>query len=173
MESPPSSQPVVCRTKFTPARQVGIRVLADSNAACASAIFDPHKPPPERNGTPSRRARGAMTYSTRAGSGEPNVGAPDCIDSDDAKLPRSTGAPGLMSCVSVIPARASASVCATVPATVTGDIAPARIKGVTIVAWFARAYVFSAPSIVASKVIGELALIRLTTKVLGLPVVAS
>src|ERR1700733_15562370 len=52
-------------------------------------------------------------------------------------------------------------------------MAPARMKGVTIVAWFARAYVLSAPSIVASNVMGELALIRLTTKVLGLPVVAS
>src|SRR5579859_5209348 len=110
MDRPPSSQPAVCRTKFTPARQVGIRVLADSNAACASAILEAHKPPPERNGTPSRRASAAMVYSTRAGSGDPNVGAPDCIDNEDAKLPRTTGAPGLTSCASVIPASASASV---------------------------------------------------------------
>jgi hypothetical protein len=124
----------VCSTKLTPARQVGSNVLADSKAACASAIFEPHKPPPERNGTPRRRASAAMVYSTSAGSGVPKVGAPDCIDSDEAKLPSTTGAPGLTSCVSVMPASDSASVCATVPATVTGDIAPARMNGVTIVA---------------------------------------
>ena len=39
-----------------------------------------HSEPPERNGTPSRRASAAMTYRTSAGSGVPNVGAPDCID---------------------------------------------------------------------------------------------
>src|SRR5579862_5205670 len=148
-------------------------VFADSNAAWASGIFEAHKPPPERNGTPSRRANAAMTYSTRAGSGEPNVGAPDCIESEDAKLPRTTGTPGLMSWASVIPASASASVCATVPATVTGDIAPARMKGVTIVAWFAWAYVFRAPSMVASHVSGELALIRLMMHVFGRPVAGS
>src|SRR5581483_7974752 len=173
MERPPSSQPVVCNTKFTPARHVGNKVFADSNAAWASGIFDAHRPPPERNGTPSRRARAAITYNTRAGSGEPKVGAPDCIEREDAKLPRTTGAPGLTSCANVMPARASARVCATVPATVTGDMAPARMKGVTIVAWLFRAYVLSAPSIVASNVIGELALIRLMTKVFGFPVAGS
>ena len=80
-----------------------------------------------------------MTYSTSAGSGVPKVGAPDCIESEDAKLPSTTGAPGFTSCASAMPASASASVCATVPATVTGDIAPARMKGVTMVAWLARA----------------------------------
>ena len=48
------------------------------------------------------------------------------------------------------PASASASVCVAVPATVTGDIAPARMKGVTMQAWLARAYTLSAPSMVAS-----------------------
>ena len=91
-----------------------------------------------------------MRYSTSAGSGVPNVGAPDCIETDDAKLPNTTGAPGLTSCANAMPASASASVCAAVPATVTGDIAPDRMNGVTIVAWLARAYTFSAPSIVAS-----------------------
>ena len=38
-----------------------------------------------------------------------------------------------------MPDSASASVCAAVPATVTGDIAPARMNGVMIVAWLARA----------------------------------
>ena len=60
-----------------------------------------------------------------------------------------------------MPARASASVCATVPATVTGDIAPARMKGVTMHGLIGARIFLGAPSIVASKVIGELALIRL------------
>ena len=72
-----------------------------------------------------------------------------------------------------MPASDSASVCATVPATVTGDIAPARMNGVTMVAWLLRAYVFSAPSMVASQVNGELALIRLMMNVFGLPVAGS
>ena len=114
-------------------------VLADSEAACASAILEPHRPPPERKGTPSRRARAAITYSTSAGSGVPKVGAPDCMDTEDAKLPSTTGAPGLTSCTKAIPASASARVWAQVPATVTGDIAPARMKGVMMVAWLARA----------------------------------
>src|SRR5690348_14818461 len=97
MDRPPSSQPAVCNTKLTPPSTVGIIVLADSYAACASAIFDAHNAPPERNGTPSLRASAAMAYRTSAGSGVPNVGAPDCIDSEEAKLPRTTGAPGLTS----------------------------------------------------------------------------
>src|SRR5215472_13966928 len=92
MARPPSSQPAVCNTKFTPARQVGSSVLADSYAACASGILEAHSAPPERNGTPRRRASAAMVYSTSAGSGVPKVGAPDCMDSEEAKLPRITGA---------------------------------------------------------------------------------
>ena len=44
----------------------------------------------------------------------------------------------------------SASVWAAAPATVAGLIAPARMNGVMITAWFARAYVRAAPSIVES-----------------------
>jgi len=40
----------------------------------------------------SRRAQAARMYSTSAGSGVPNVGAPDCIDIDDANDPNTTGA---------------------------------------------------------------------------------
>jgi hypothetical protein len=80
-----------------------------------------------------------MTYRTRAGSGVPKVGAPDCIEIDEAKDPRITGAPGRTSWTKAMPARASASVCAAVPATVTGDIAPARMNGVMSVAWLACA----------------------------------
>ncbi len=69
----------------------------------------------------------------------PKVGAPDCIEIDDAKLPSTIGQPGLRSWMKAMPASASASVCVAVPATVTGDIAPARMKGVTMQAWLARA----------------------------------
>jgi hypothetical protein len=124
---------------LTPARIVGWNVAADSYAAWASAVFAAHRFPPERNGTPSRRASAAMTYSTSAGSGVPKVGAPDCIEIDDAKLPRMTGAPGRTSWTKAMPASASASVWAHVPATVTGDIAPARMNGVISVAWLASA----------------------------------
>jgi hypothetical protein len=65
-------------------------------------------------------------------------------------LPTTTGAPGLTSCTNASPAKASAKVCATVPATVTGDIAPARMNGVMINAWLARAYTLAAPSMVES-----------------------
>src|SRR5471030_2695828 len=123
MARPPSSHPAVCSTKLTPARQVGTSVLADSKAACASGIFDAHRLPPDRNGIPSRRASAAIEYSTSAGSGVPKVGAPDCIEIDEAKLPSTTGEPGLTNCTKASPASASARVCATVPATVTGDIA--------------------------------------------------
>ena len=69
----------------------------------------------------------------------PKVGAPDCIDSVETKVPKITGAPGRTSCVKATPARISASACVRVPATVTGLIAPERMKGVMIVAWFAAA----------------------------------
>ncbi len=52
--------------------------------------------------------------------------------------------------MNAMPASASASVCVAVPAIVTGDIAPARMNGVTMQAWFARAYTLSAPTIVES-----------------------
>ena len=114
-------------------------MFALSYAACASGSLDAVSAPPLRNGTPSRRAHAASEYSTSAGSGVPNVGAPDCIDIDDANEPNTTGAPGRTSCTYVIPAMASASVCAAAPATVAGLIAPARMNGVTISAWFASA----------------------------------
>ena len=78
-------------------------------------------------------------YSTIAGSGVPNVGAPVCIDIELANDPKITGAPGRTSCVNAMPANDSASVWAATPADVAGDIAPARMNGVMIVAWFAAA----------------------------------
>ena len=49
--------------------------------------------PPERKGTPMRRASWAAPKVTIAGSGLPNVGAPDCMDMEAAKVPNTTGAP--------------------------------------------------------------------------------
>src|SRR5258708_31991840 len=102
-------------------------------------MFGEHEPLQGRNGAPSRRARGAIEYSPRAGSGVRKVGAPDCIDSDEAKLPSTAGVPGFTSCTNAIPAMASARVCAVTPATVTGAIAPARMNGVIRQAWLLRA----------------------------------
>ena len=49
-----------------------------------------------------------------------------------------------------MPERASARDWAARPATVTGDIAPARMNGDMMQAWLARAYSVAAPSMVAS-----------------------
>ena len=68
------------------------------------------------------------------GSGVPNVGAPDCIETALEKVPKMTGAPGLTSWVKQIPAIASARIWVQVPTTVTGDIAPASMKGEMTVA---------------------------------------
>src|SRR5690349_24982437 len=116
-----------------------MNVDVDSYAAWASATFDAQRLPPERNGTPRRRASAAMAYSTRAGSGVPNVGAPDCIEIELAKLPRTTGAPGRTSWTNAIPPIAPASVWAQTPAAVTAALAPARMHGVMSVAWLASA----------------------------------
>ena len=67
------------------------------------------------------------------------MGAPDCMEIELAKLPKTTGAPGRTSCAKAMPAIASARVWVSVPSAVTGDMAPARMNGVTIVAWLCRA----------------------------------
>ena len=55
------------------------------------------------------------------------------------KVPNTTGAPGRTSCVKAMPESASAKSCAQVPATVTGDMAPARMNGEMMQAWLCRA----------------------------------
>ena len=69
----------------------------------------------------------------------PKVGAPDCIDMELAKLPKTTGAPGRKICVRAMPTMPSARVWASTPAGVTGAMAPARMKGATMQAWPVRA----------------------------------
>ena len=57
----------------------------------------------------------------------------------EAKLPIRQGAPGFTSWVSVMVAMVSAKICASVPATVAGDIAPVRTQGVQATGCPARA----------------------------------
>ena len=118
---------------------------------------------PSGTGTPSRRASAAMTYSTQAGSGVPKVGAPDCIEIDDAK--RAEDHRGARA------ARAGRTPCPPSPRrasgrrrrrSVTGDIAPARMNGVIERRLVGLGVDARAPSIVASQTSGEFALIRLS-----------
>jgi hypothetical protein len=87
----------------------------------------------------NRRANCAAADRTKLGSGVPKVGAPDCIDSADENSPNTTGAPGRINCVRAMPAMASAKAWASVPAALTGAMAPCMMNGVTITAWLARA----------------------------------
>ena len=76
-----------------------------------TAILEAHRPPPLRKGTPRRLARAAQTYRTRAGSGLPKVGAPDCMEMELAKVPKTTGALGRTSWAKAMPAKALARIC--------------------------------------------------------------
>ena len=67
-----------------------------------------------------RRASWPAPKIAIAASGVPKVGAPDCIDSVETKVPNTTGAPGRVSWQNAAPAITSASTCVSVPATVTG-----------------------------------------------------
>jgi hypothetical protein len=81
-----------------------------------------------------RRASWAAPKIACAASGVPKVGAPDCIEMVETKVPKITGAPGRTSCVKATPVSTSASTCDRVAAIVTGLMAPARMNGVMIVA---------------------------------------
>ena len=81
----------------------------------------------ERYAEPARE--GGHHVQHQGGLGRAELGAPDCIEIDEAKLP-STRRAGVHQLRERHAGERSASVCAAVPATVTGDIAPARIKGV-------------------------------------------
>jgi len=71
--------------------------LADSQAACASGSFDPHKPPPDRNGSPSRRASWPAPNRIWLAWGVPKVGAPEFMSIEVTKAPKITGTPGRIS----------------------------------------------------------------------------
>ena len=65
----------------------------------------------------------------------PKAGAPDFISTLEVKVPIATGQPGAIHCSSAIAARASTMDSITAPDSVTGAIAPAKVKGVTITGW--------------------------------------
>src|SRR5215216_7207197 len=157
--SPPSSQPAACITKFAPARNVGSIVISDSYAACASTTVDAFSPPPDRHGSPKRRAIWPVQRRPIADSGVPKLGEPVFMSVFDRKEPNTTGQPGFTSWVSAIPESASAICCTSVAGMETGDIAPISRNGVVTTAWSARLYSSIALSMRSSQRSGELQLI--------------
>ena len=91
-----------------------------------------------------------MQSRPTADSGVPNAGAPDCMSLFERNEPKITGAPGLISCTSAMPASASATCCVSVACTDTGDIAPISRNGVSSTGWPARTYSNIAPSMRSS-----------------------
>ena len=80
----------------------------------------------------------------------------------DKKLPKTTGAPGRISCDSAIPLSASAICWASAAGMVTGDMAPMSRNGVKMTGWLAAEYTNCASSMRSSHRSGELQLMRLT-----------
>src|SRR5207253_5680944 len=72
--------------------------------------------------------KAALAYS-----GVPKAGDPDFISTFEVKLPYITGAPGRTICERVMPKSASACESVSAPEMVIGAIAPASVKGVTII----------------------------------------
>ena len=66
-------------------------------------------------------------------SGVPKAGDPDFMSTFEVKLPYITGAPGRTICERVMPKSASACESVSAPEMVIGAIAPASVKGVTII----------------------------------------
>src|SRR3954452_11038953 len=90
--------------------------------------------------------------------GVPNVGEPDCMSMLERNDPNTTGQPGRISWDSAMPESASAICCTSAAGTVTGDIAPIRMNGVSTTGWFAEEYSNWASSIRSSHRSGELQL---------------
>ena len=67
-------------------------------------------------------------------SGVPKAGAPDFMSTFEVKVPMAQAQPGATHWKSATADSASAIDCATAPAIVTGAMAPASVKGVTITA---------------------------------------
>jgi len=125
----PSSQPATCSTKLTPPRQVGSRVLADSNAACAS----------ESGST--QTAAGAKRHAQGAAPTRPSrtarAQAPECRRSARRIASRSRsetsehdGRTGVHELQKRHPGERFRQRLRYGAGTVTGDMAPARMKGV-------------------------------------------
>ena len=85
-----------------------------------------------------------------ADSGVPKLGEPDCMSVFERNEPKITGVPGRTSCVSAMPASASAVCCTSVAGSETGDIAPISRNGVITTGWPAFTYSSIAPSMRSS-----------------------
>ena len=112
----------------------------------------------ERKGTPSRRASWPVACAACVYSGVPKAGAPERMSTLEVKPPYITGTPGRTIWARTIPAIASACCWASAPASVTGDMAPARVKGVMTLTWPCSASVISPSAIGTSSCSGELVL---------------
>ena len=104
-------------------------------------------------------------------SGVPNVGEPDCMSMLERKDPKITGVPGRISWERAMPESASVICCTRAAGTVTGDIAPIRMKGVSTTGWPAAEYSNWASSIRSSQRNGELQL--MSEMVAGVSSIAS
>src|SRR5215469_11733307 len=132
--SPPSSQPAACRMKWQPPSSAPQRLISDSYAAWASGALEAVALD-ERHGTLMRRASWPAPNAALVYSGVPKAGEPDFMSTLEVKLPYMTGAPGRTICDSVMPNSASACASVRAPGMVTGAMAPASVKGVTIISW--------------------------------------
>ena len=88
-------------------------------------------------------------------SGVPKAGAPDFMSTLEVKVPIMQATPGRTTCRRAMAASASAIDWTTAPAMVTGAMAPASVKGVTITGWPRRAKRMAPSSIGKSCLSGE------------------
>ena len=91
-------------------------------------------------------------------SGVPKAGEPDFMSTLEVKLPYMTGAPRRTICERVMPNSASACASVSAPGMVIGAMAPASVKGVTIISWPWRANSMMPSVIGRSSCRGELVL---------------
>jgi hypothetical protein len=105
-----------------------------------------------------RRASCPAPKAALAYSGVPKAGEPDFMSTFEVKLPYMTGARGRTVCDSVMPKSASACASVSAPGIVTGAMAPASVKGVTIMSCPLRANSMMPSVIGTSSCNGELVL---------------
>src|SRR6478735_6507400 len=87
-------------------------------------------------------------------SGVPSAGAPDRMSVAWKNEPYRHGAPGRIVWAIATPLRASATCCASPPATLTAAVAPPSRNGVTMVAWLDSAHAIIASTIRKSQISG-------------------
>ena len=104
------------------------------------------------------RASWPEACAALAYSGVPKAGAPERMSTLEVKPPYITGTPGRTIWVSTMPSIASACCCTSAPASVTGLMAPASVKGVITFTWPCSAMVMRPSPIGMSSCSGELVL---------------